>query len=90
MNRLTGDQLAFLDRFARTPDAQSLAVILGAELKAVEQELRTSSGDLLMRAQGKAQQLDWLLQKLSTERQPSRPAPRSVPRPLDANPFDRA
>lgn len=75
MNRLTSEQLAFLDRFARTPDAHSLAVILGAELKAVEQDLRTLSGDLLMRAQGKAQQLDWLLVKLSTERQPSRPVP---------------
>lgn len=73
MNRLNSDQVAFLDRFSRTPDARSLAEILGAELKSVEQDLRTLSGDLLVRAQGQAQRLDWLLEKLEP-RQPPKPA----------------
>lgn len=84
MNRLTGDQLAFLERFSRTPDARSLAEILGAELRSVEKDLRSQTGDLLMRAQGEAVRLDWLLDKLST-RQPSQPAPRTVPRRADVD-----
>lgn len=85
MNRLTSDQLAFLDRFSRTPDARSLVDILGAELRAVEKSLRSHSGDLLIRAQGEAVRLDWLIEKLSTTRQPSQPAPRTVPRRADVD-----
>lgn len=88
MNRLTGDQLAFLERFSRTPDARSLAEILGAELRSVEKDLRSQTGDLLMRAQGDAIRLDWLIEKLSA-RQPSQPVPRMAPRRADVD-FDRA
>lgn len=81
MNRLTGDQMAFLDRFSRTPDARSLIEILGAELRSVEKDLRSHTGDLLIRAQGEAVRLDWLIEKLSTGRQPAQPAPIRRPGP---------
>jgi hypothetical protein len=85
MNRLSGDQLTFLERFSRTPDARSLVEILGAELASVEKDLRTLSGDLLMRAQGKAQQLDWFINQLETKHaQPSAPL---VHRRISANPL---
>lgn len=81
MNRLTGDQLAFLDRFSRTPEARSLQEILGTELKAVERDLRTASGDLLLQAQGKAQMLDWLISHIGAKplAQPALRAPRLAP-----------
>jgi len=75
MNQLTNDQLAFLERFSRTPDARSLQEILGAELAAVEQSLRKLSDQGLYRAQGDAGRLDWLIAKLS-----AKPAPQSAPR----------
>lgn len=81
MNRLTSDQMAFLDRFSRTPDARSLTEILGAELRSVEKDLRSHTGDLLTRAQGDAIRLDWLIEKLSAVRQPAQPAPARRPGP---------
>jgi hypothetical protein len=87
MNRLNSTQLAFLDRFQKTPDARVLVEILDAELRAVEKELHKLTGDPLLWAQGKAQQLDWLIDKLSAG-QPSKPAA-VPPRRLGVN-FDQA
>lgn len=75
MNHLTSDQIAFLERFSRTPDARSLQEILGAELAAVEQDLRKLNDLGMYRAQGDAVRLDWLLTKISTK-----PASQSAPR----------
>lgn len=70
MNQLTSDQLAFLERFSRTPDARSLQEILGAELAAVERDLRRLSDQGMYRAQGDAARLDWLIDRLSPKSSP--------------------
>lgn len=63
--RLDGDEIAFLARFATTPDAVRLVEILRAELSDVEAKLRTVTGEEIYRQQGHAQRLDKLLADLT-------------------------
>ena len=76
--RLDGDDLAFLARFATTPDAKRLCEILQGQLTAADVSLRSCNGEETFRAQGRAQQLAKLLEDItgaSMKLQRSKPSP---------------
>lgn len=58
---LSTDELTFLARFAKSPDAKALVSILQGKLGDVEGKLRRAEGAEMHRCQGRAQQLDELL-----------------------------
>lgn len=55
---LTGEQIAFLARFSKTPEAKFLLSMYEAELHELDVKLRTARGEDIYRAQGRASQLD--------------------------------
>lgn len=55
---LTDDDLAFLARFAKTPDGEYLGRLLTRAQGGIDTQLRTASGEVLFRLQGRAQQLE--------------------------------
>lgn len=59
--RMTTEQLEFLGRFSKSPDGQFLLSILQAKLSEREASLRTSVGEEVYRAQGRALELDELI-----------------------------
>lgn len=71
-------QVAFLARFSNTPDCAALVGILRAELTEVDAKLRTLRGEDLSQQQGRAQQLDRLIDLLSTQSTARRSSPRPV------------
>lgn len=75
---LTPDQVAFLERFSKSPDCAALVQVLQAEVVKVDAKLRTLRGEDLLNAQGCAQQLDTLIAMLT--KRPT--AARSVQRPV--------
>ncbi len=61
---LTGDELATLDRVARSPDGQQLIALLQRRLAEHDAECRHADGNEIYRAQGRAQDLELLLDDL--------------------------
>ena len=59
--RMTQDQLEFFGRFSKSPEGQFLLAILQAKLGEREAMLRTSIGEEVYRAQGRALELDELI-----------------------------
>ena len=59
--KLSGDQLAFLARFSKSPDGRALQQILEAKLAEVDVKLRTTEGAEMHRQQGRAQELAEIL-----------------------------
>jgi len=72
-------QLEFLKRLGMSPDGQQLIGLIQAEIAACNLTLRTSTGEQLLREQGKALFLDEFLQKMteakSAQTVPRRPTP---------------
>lgn len=58
---LSGEQLAFLARFSKTPDGRFLLGVLQAKLAEREQKLRSAVGEEVYRTQGRALELDELI-----------------------------
>lgn len=59
--RLSTEDLQFLARFARMPDGARLLTLLRARLAERDSELRKARGEDVIRAQGRAQELDELI-----------------------------
>lgn len=80
---LTQEQLMTLARVARTPEGQSFLALLKTWQADVDKQLRTASGEELLRRQGDAQRLDELVgylagaaeARLNTLSQSRRPIP---------------
>lgn len=66
---LSSDDLAFLDRFSKTPDGQYLLKLLRAKLAEREQKLRTATGEEVYRNQGRALELDEMIAEVTTAQQ---------------------
>jgi hypothetical protein len=75
---LSSDQVAFLARFSKSPDCAALLQILNAEVAEVNAMLRQVRGEDLFVAQGKAQQLDRLIDLLTKQSTVARSSPRPV------------
>jgi hypothetical protein len=58
-------QLDFLKRLGMSPDGQQLLGLIQAEIAACNLTLRTSTGEQLLREQGKALFLDEFLQRMT-------------------------
>lgn len=78
--RLSETQLLILARFAKSPEGKEFLDLMRAAIEAVNQELRTASGEQVLRTQGRAQQLDevvgWITaanHKLTTSQAAARP-----------------
>jgi hypothetical protein len=67
--RLSGDQLAFMARFSKSPEGQMLLSIYDAKLKERESKLRTSVGEEVHRQQGRALELDELIADITEAQQ---------------------
>ncbi len=73
--KLDGTQLAFLERFKRSPDCQALVEIFKAELTALDLVLRTARGDDVFRAQGAAEEVDSLIKTIVSQPTAARAVP---------------
>lgn len=62
---LSGEQLTFLARFSKSPDASPLLGVLKARLAECETKLRTSIGEEVYREQGRALVLDELIASIT-------------------------
>lgn len=71
MVRLNPTQFAFLQRFAKTPDARALIDVLVAERGGCEQRLLTLEGAEMHRQQGRAALLDELIANIGGTAQKS-------------------
>jgi len=61
---LTHEDLTFLARLAKSPDGKYLQRIYAARLGEVEAKLRVGEGAAMHRSQGRAQELDDLMQMI--------------------------
>ena len=86
---LSTDQLAFIARFAKSPEGQMFRkVVLEGRLDVVSKELRSLTGEQVYRAQGRALELDGLIALLddAQNRLNRSPSARSqVPRQASSN-----
>ncbi len=60
---LTGDQMAFLDRLSKSPDGRLLLSMYQADLAELDVKLRRLSGEALSQTQGRAQQLEEMIER---------------------------
>ncbi len=67
--KLGGDDLQFLARFNRSPDGAALLKILRAKLAESDKALRTARGEDVLRAQGRAIELDELVADITEAEQ---------------------
>lgn len=74
--QLNATQLEFLVRLGKSPEGQQLQSLLKAEVDEVNEKLRVLSGEALTRAQGRAQCLDDLLDRLAPRLKPMRDVPK--------------
>ena len=63
--RFTTEQLTFLARFNKSPEGLQLVAILNAKLAEANAGLRVSKGEEVYRQQGRALQLDELLEDIA-------------------------
>ncbi len=77
--RYDAAQLDILTRLGKSPDGQQLIALIQTEIAECNSTLRKSTGEGLLREQGKALWLDEFLQRLtqpeSVQRVPRRPTP---------------
>lgn len=66
---LSNDDLAFFDRFHKSPDGQYLLRLLQAKLAERDQALRTSTGEEVYRSQGRALELAELIGDITKAQQ---------------------
>lgn len=86
---LTAAELQALRRFSQLPEGRLWLSMLGAKLAAADEKLRHASGDDLLRTQGRAQQLEELMddllkagEALNRQEQPARVGPKAGARAL--------
>lgn len=72
---LDDQQLALLERFAKTPEGQMLVQVLTARLAATDKELRVLAGEKLLQTQGKAQEMEQMLTYFRGRQRPKQVAP---------------
>jgi len=80
---LTSDQLAFLARFAKSPDGRTIVDILSGHLESTDRKLRAAVGEETFRQQGRAQQLAELIDmvvKAEVTLNRTKPVPSQAPR----------
>lgn len=65
---LSNEQLAFLARFSKLPEAQSLLAIFRARMVENDKALRTARGEDVIRAQGRAVECDELIAWIENRR----------------------
>lgn len=82
---LTGDQVAFLDRLSKSPDGRLLLSMYQADLAELDVKLRRLSGEALSQAQGRAQQLEEMIERFQGK--PKKAAPVAVPRSVVSHGF---
>lgn len=70
--QLNATQLEMLARLGRSPDGWQLQELIKAEVEEVNRSLRVLSGETLIRAQGRAQCLDELLERFNPKPRPTR------------------
>jgi hypothetical protein len=83
---LTSEQLLFLARFSKSPEGKALVSMYEAELAEVDGKLRKAVGEDIYRLQGRASQIEEMVDRIMTAESKvnsKRPAP-SVPRPFGA------
>jgi hypothetical protein len=83
---LTSDQLLFLARFSKSPEGKFLVSMYEAELAEVDGKLRKAVGEDIYRLQGRASQIEEMIDRIKTaERKATsgRSAPQT-PRPFGA------
>lgn len=61
---LTAEQVAFLARFSKTPEAKFLLSMYADELQDVDVKLRRATGEAIYQAQGQAQQLEKMIERI--------------------------
>ena len=84
---LDAAQAEFLARLGKSPEGQQLKSLLTALVADSNEKLRTLTGDLLYREQGRATAHVDLLERLSpVERVPARNLSRRFPTPTDFGP----
>ncbi len=83
---LTGEQLVFLARFSKTPEAKFLVSLYEAELHELDVKLRKATGEDIYRAQGRASQLDEMVRRITNAEATANPKRLTpvVSRPLGA------
>ena len=75
--KLDEHQLAFMARLSKTPEGRFLAETYQAELRELDVKLRKATGDDIYRLQGRAQQLEEMIERITntkpaTARPPTR------------------
>lgn len=83
---LTSDQLHFLARLSKSPEGKFLVSMFEAELAEVDGKLRKAQGEDIYRLQGRASQIDEMIDRIKTAESKAnskRPAPQAT-RPFGA------
>lgn len=83
---LTSEQLHFLARFWKSPEGKFLVSMYEAELAEVDVKLRKATGDDIYRLQGRASQLEVMIERIknSDSNATSKRSAPLVPRPFGA------
>jgi hypothetical protein len=70
---LTGDQLAFMARFSKSPEGKFLVSLYEAELRELDVKLRKATGEAIYQAQGRAQQLEEMIERITGAENKAKP-----------------
>lgn len=79
--QLNADQLAFLARLSRSPDGKFLLSIYEAELHELDVKLRKATGEDVYRTQGRASQLEEMIERIKDAEQKANPKRRTLVQP---------
>lgn len=70
---LTPEQVAFLARLSKLPEGKFLVGMYEAELRELDVKLRTATGDAIYQTQGRAQQLEEMIGRITNAEQKANP-----------------
>jgi hypothetical protein len=72
---LTAEQVAFLVRLSKSPEGKFLVGMYEVELREIDVKLRKATGEAIYQAQGRAQQLEEMIGRITNAGQKANPAP---------------
>ncbi len=72
---LTPEQLDFLARFSKSPESKALVSMYQAELRELDVKLRKAQGETIYQTQGRAQQLEEMIERITNAGRKANPKP---------------